>query len=184
MHMYPTMTQEKMNEILRGNFHEELEKFKLTNKPIEETEEEKKNRQEIYSKEKLNTPLYLGIRELLESLQSAGYILTINTSAFEKNCVPIIEKLGINKFFDFIATAELSKSKVEKFKIIEEKYRFPKEDIIFITDTVGDIREAGIAGIPTVAVTWGAQGRTDFTRESYKNLVGVVDSVEELKELI
>ena len=32
LNMYPTMTQDEMNEILSGNFHEGLEKFKLNNR--------------------------------------------------------------------------------------------------------------------------------------------------------
>jgi phosphoglycolate phosphatase len=184
LHMYPTMTQEQMNEILSGNFHEGLEKFKMTNKPIEETPEEKKKRQENYTKSKLSTPLYPGIRELLQSLHSSGYTLTINTSAFEKNCLPLLETSQVKDFFDFIAAAELSTSKVEKFKIIEDKYKIPKEDILFITDTLGDIREADIAEIPSVAVTWGAHDKSYFAREPHKNLIAVVDSVGELVTFI
>jgi phosphoglycolate phosphatase len=184
LNMYPTMTQKDMNEILSGNFHEGLEKFKLTNNPIEETPEEKKARQEKYSKQKLVTPLYAGIRELLQSLHLSDYILTINTSAFEKNCMPLLENSRIKEFFDFVATAEISKSKVDKFKIIEDKYSVSEEDTIFITDTLGDIREAEVAQVPSVAVTWGAHDRSYFTREPHKNLVAIVDSVGELETFI
>lgn len=184
LHMYPTMTQENMNEILSGNFHEELEKFKISNEPIEETAEEKKKRQENYSNQKLTTPLYNGVRELLQSLHSLGYILTINTSAFEKNCLPLLENSQVKGLFDFIATAEVSKSKVKKFKIIKDKYRASTIDILFITDTLGDIREAETAQVPSVAVTWGAHDRSYFTREHYKNLIAIVDSVSELEAFI
>ena len=184
MHTYPTMTQERMNQILSGNFHEGLEKFKLDNSPIDETPEEKKRRSEEYTKQKLVVPLYSGIKELLLSLHSDDHILTINTSAFEKNCLPLLENSQIKELFDFIATAEVSKSKIEKFKIIQDKYAIPKENVIFITDTLGDIREAEMAQIPSVAVTWGAHDRSYFTHDQYKYLVGVVDSVGELEALI
>lgn len=184
LHQYPTLTKDVLDEMLCGNFHEGLEKLKLNNIPIQETPEEKKIRQENYSIQKLKTPLYGGILELLQELHKAHYILTINTSAFEKNCLPLLENSKIKRFFDFVATAEVSRNKAEKFKIIKEKYDVSNENILFITDTLGDIREADEEGVPTVAVTWGAHSRSYFTRESLANLVAIVDSVPELKSLI
>jgi len=184
MYMYPTMTREILNEIYTGNFPEEIEKFKINNKPIEETPEEKKKRIEEYPKKKLATPMYSGIRELLKTLHLSGHILTINTSAFEQNCLPLLEYSQIKEYFDFIATIEISKSKVDKFKIIEDKYDIPKEDTIFITDTLGDIKEAELAGVQTVAVTWGVHDRSYFTRESHGNLIAIIDSVKELGDFL
>jgi phosphoglycolate phosphatase len=184
MHKYPTMTREKMNEILSGNFHEGLEKFKLDNKPVEETPEESKGRSEQYTEQKLVTPLYKGIMELLQSLHLSGYTLTINTSAYEKNCLPLLQNSQVKGLFDFVATAEVSTSKVEKFKIIRDRYAIPTEDTLFITDTLGDVYEAETAQIPSVAVTWGAHDRSYFTRESHKNIVAIVDSVGELEAFI
>ena len=181
---YPTMTGEIMDEILVGNFHDELEKFKSTNKHIEETPEERTARSEKYSKDKSSTSLYSGIKELLHKLHTDGYILTINTSAFERNCIPLLKSSGIESFFDFVATAEISKNKIEKFMLIKEKYSASQNETIFITDTLGDIREADVAQIPTIAVTWGAHDRTYFTREVHDNLIGICDSVDDLERQI
>jgi phosphoglycolate phosphatase-like HAD superfamily hydrolase len=65
-----------------------------------------------------------------------------------------------------------------------EKYNIPKEHTLFITDTLGDIREAEIADVPTVAVTWGAHDRSYFKQEEHKNIVAIVDSVDELKNFV
>ncbi len=184
MNAYPTLTQEKMNEILSGNFHERFEEFKLNNKRIEETPEEKITREDNYSLLKSKTPVYKGIIEFLQSLHKDKYILTINTSASERNCVPLLENVEIKELFDFVGTKEVAKSKVEKFKIMLEKYKASKEETLFVTDTLGDIREAEIAQVPTVAVTWGAHDRSYFTREPYSCLIAIVDSVEELEKII
>jgi len=181
---YPTITKEIINEALAGNFHEEMEKIKLDHASTIRTEEEQNERFAAYTAKKTLAPLFPGILELLERLQKKEYILVINTSAMEKNCLPLLEKIGVIKLFDYIGTAEVSKSKVEKFEIIKEKYSCPKENIIFITDTLGDVREAKVAGIQTIAVTWGAHDRPYFTREINENLIGVVDSVEELEQAI
>lgn len=184
LNMYPTMTQDEMNEILSGNFHEGLEKFKLNNNPIMETQEEKEDRQRVYSTEKKKTLLFAGIMDLLQILHSSGFVLAINTSALGINCIPLLENSDIKDLFDFVATAEVSRSKVEKFKAIEDKYKIPKKDIIFITDTLGDIREADISGISTIAVTWGAHSRSFFENKDCKNIVKIVDTVVDLKNYL
>ncbi len=78
----------------------------------------------------------------------------------------------------------MSKSKVEKFRMMEEKYGVRKNDMLFITDTLGDIREADKAGVPTIAVTWGAHDTSYFHREPHENLIGVVSTVAELENFI
>lgn len=184
LYSYPTMTQEVMNEILCGNFHEELTKFKLTNKPREETPEEKKIRVDAYTAAKQRIPLYKGIQEMLNRLHDVGYILVVNTSALEKNCLPLLEYSKITNLFDFVVTKETSTSKTEKFKIIMQKYNIKEQEMFFITDTLGDVREAEVANVPTVAVTWGAHNKSYFTREPHDNLVAIVDSASELEEFI
>lgn len=181
--LYPTMTEKLVKELLCGNFHHELEKAKLLHKPKAQSTDEHKAAQTAYSMNKANSSLFPDINRLLLTLQQAGHTLTINTSAYEQNCLPLLEKAGILKFFDFIATAELSKSKVEKFELIRKKYLNQPESI-FITDTLGDIREADEAHVPTIAVTWGAHDRSYFTREPHQNLIGIVDSLTELADLI
>jgi phosphoglycolate phosphatase len=185
MEQYPAMTAEEHKELLCGNFHEEMQKFKLTHDHKPETPEEKEIRQAAYAVKKLQCGMYDGMYDLVKVLhENEGYILVINTSAIERNTLPLLEREGIIEMFDFIATGEVAKSKVEKFKIIEEKYNADKNDVLFITDTLGDIREADIAGVPTVAVTWGAHDKSYFNREPHENLKGVVNSVEALKNFI
>ena len=184
MHSYPTMTHEIMDEILRGNFHERLEKFKTSNAPRSETPEEKEARSKAYTVQKLTTPLFPGIKKLLESLNEEGFILMVNTSAFERNSVPVLEYANVKDLFDFIATAEVSKNKTEKFNMILEKYAITADESVFVTDTVGDIIEAQKAGIQTIAVTWGAHSAEHFNREPFDNLIAIVDSIEELESKI
>ncbi len=184
MQQFPSATAEMQKELLTGNFHEELQKFKATNAPKAETEEEIEARKAAYSLKKLGAKMYDGMHDLLHELHEKGYILVLNTSALPRNTVPLLEKADIARIFDFVAASDVSKSKVDKFKIIEEKYDVSKDQLLFVTDTLGDIREADTAGIPTVAVTWGAHDHSFFGREPHANLKGIVDSVEELREFI
>ncbi len=182
LYQYPGLTKEAQKEILTGNFHEEMAKITIPRR--EETEEEKLNRQRKYSEDKSKVAMYDGAKELLTYLHSEGYTIVLNTSALDRNCLPLLKQAGITNLFDFLATADLSKSKVEKFKIIKNKYGTNENDMLFVTDTLGDIREADVAGVPTVAVTWGAHDRSYFDREPHTNLIGIVDSIGELEDFI
>jgi len=181
---FPGLTKKRVHEMWTGNFDEELKKFRENNKPIQETDEEKHERTSLYSERKSNISVHEGIRELLNKLHKNGHILVVNTAALEKNCLPLLEKAGILDKFDFVATKKLSVSKTEKFKLIAKKYQVAPEKMVFITDTLGDIREADVANVPTIAVTWGAHDRSYFDREPHNNLVKIVDRVEELEKLL
>ena len=184
MSTYPTMTLEMYNDLLRGNFHEEMQKFKLANPLKPETPAEKEKRQMDYALKKSLCGLYDGISDLVKDLHAQGHILVVNTSAMERNSLPVLQRTGIATFFDFIATGEVSKSKVEKFDIIAKKYNATKSDLLFITDTLGDIREADEAQVSTVAITWGAHDESFFNQEYHQNLRAVIHSVSELKEFL
>lgn len=176
---YPGMTSSMYKELHSGNYFEELAKHSQRKKVV--SEEEEMRRQLEYSEKKKGSTLFEGIEAFLKGLYRAGHTLVLNTNAFEKNCLPLLEQTNIKYVFDFIATAELSKSKVVKFKLIEEKYGTNKEDILFITDALGDIKEAEIAGISSLAVTWGVHDRSFFTREKHSHLVGIMNTVAELR---
>jgi phosphoglycolate phosphatase len=179
---HPGMTSKIYKSLHAGNFHEETKKYAHLKK--EETEEEKDKRNIAYAEVKSKTPMFDGIEELLRNLHSLGFLLVLNTNAFDRNCLPLLEKSGIKNLFDLIATAEFSKSKVEKFKLIEEKYNVNKEDLVFITDSLGDVKEANVAEIPTVVVTWGVHDNSFFDNEKYPNLILIVNTVEELSRFI
>lgn len=175
---HPTVTTEMYNEIHTGNFHAEAEKYSHLQVPW--SEEVKEEKYKSYSETKSRSPLFKGIKELLENFHTASYVLVMNTNASAKNCLPLLELAGIHSLFDFIPTAEVSKDKIEKFKLIEQKFNIDIQDALFITDALGDVRDADIVGVPTIAVTWGVHDKSFFERENHANLVGVVNTVEEL----
>lgn len=179
---HPGMTSEMYREIHTGNFHIESKKYSHFKK--DETEDERAERYVVYSEKKKTTAMFSGIKELLEDLNKAGYILAINTNAFNRNCLPLLDSSGITGLFDSIYTAEISINKVEKFKLIEEKYNVTNKDVLFITDSLGDVREADIAEVPTVAVTYGVHNKSFFEREENPSIVAVVHTVEELRNFI
>ncbi len=182
MELFPSLTEEMARELLVGNLYEELEK--IAHLRVQHTEEEKLRWREEYSKKKAEAPMFAGAKAMLEELHTAGYILVLNTTASNQNCLPLLEKAQITGLFDFLATKDVSKSKIEKFKLIEERYGISSNEMLFVTDSLGDLRESDIAGVPTIAVLWGVHDRGYFTREEHPNLIGIVESFDELVKLI
>ena len=75
--------------------------------------------------------------------------------------------------------------KKEGFRaLFEDSGRVLAAFMVFVTDTLGDLREADQAGVPTIAVTWGAHGKEHFSAGSYPNLIAVVDSIPELDAIL
>lgn len=180
--IHPGMTADMYNDIHSGNYYTEAKKYEHLR--ISETEEQKEKRQALYSEMKSKAPLFNGVKELLSSLHTDGYLLVLNTNAYEKNCIPLLENLGIKNLFDFISTAEISKDKVQKFELIKEKYGVSSKNLLFITDALGDVKDAAIAEVPTVAVTWGVHDRVYFERENHAHLLGIIDTVHDLHAFI
>ncbi len=182
---HPTLTLESWRDLSKGNFHDNWAKFKETIVDyVELSTEEEERRQKEFDAEKALLPMFPGMYELLTRLRMSGFVIALNTSAKNDNCVPLLEKSGILSMFDYIGTSEISKSKVEKFKLISERFSVAPEGMLFITDTIGDILEAQEMGVPTIAVTWGVHERESFNDGRFPNLVGIAGSVEELSSLI
>lgn len=180
--IHPTLTEADYKELHAENYHQAVKK--VAHLKIKRTEEEIEKMKVEYPKGKAKCPVFSGVTELLQELHQLGFILVLNTGAYEKNTTPLLEKHNIKEFFDFIATKETSESKVEKFKLIEKKYNLKNEDVLFITDALGDVKEAREAKIPTVGVTWGVHDRSFFEREKLENLVAIIDSPDELRKFI
>ena len=51
--------------------------------------------------------------------------------------------------------AETAESKEVKFQILLDNYQLQKDEVIFITDTLGDILEANNAGIKSLGIDSG-----------------------------
>jgi phosphoglycolate phosphatase len=98
--------------------------------------------------------IFSGIKEAIENL-SKDYILIVISSTISAPIFEILEKFGLAKYFTEIMGNDVHKSKVEKIKMVFEKYKTKAEDCIFVTDTLGDIKEANETGVKSIAVTWG-----------------------------
>jgi len=94
------------------------------------------------------------LKKVISKLQKKYQLLVISSTM--DDCVKYFLSLGdYNQFFQKIFGSTTHKSKVEKFKMIFKQYNLQPQECLFITDTVGDIKEARKVNIQSIAVTWG-----------------------------
>jgi phosphoglycolate phosphatase len=62
---------------------------------------------------------------------------------------------GLDVCFDRVMGNDVHESKEEKIRMVFKEYGADAADCVFVTDTLGDIREAAKMGVGTIGVTWG-----------------------------
>lgn len=107
-----------------------------------------------YEKDIVKALLFPGIDTQISSL-SSRFTCVIVSSTINRPIELFLEQHGLRQYFAEIFGNDVSESKVEKFKMIFEEYQVTAADCMFITDTLGDIKEAKELGIKSIAVTWG-----------------------------
>ena len=114
-------------------------------------------------------------------LLSEKYNLHIISSNRESILKDYLHLHNLKEIFKEILGFETHKSKVEKFKILLERYNLNKDESIFITDTLGDILEANKVGIKTIAVDFGFHERERLERG---NPFKIISSFNDIRKII
>lgn len=88
---------------------------------------------------------------------------------------------GLSSLFKEILGNDVEKSKVKKIAMVLERYQITPSETIFITDTLGDIREAKKCDVDCIAVTWGFHSREALKRGEP---LAIVDRAADILTLI
>ena len=83
------------------------------------------------------------------------YILTIVSSTHTSSIEKIIKRDGLDGYFLDILGMDFDKSKIKKIKILLKKYEINPSKAVYVTDTLGDICEAGECSVFSIGVLWG-----------------------------
>lgn len=168
------LTREEHRKLFEGNIHEMREKLKSEGRhtgfdvktPFDEHKPALKIKKEIKE----------GLIDL-----SKKYKLGIITSSKEGGLKKYLENNRVENLFGFVYGFQTHKSKIEKFKLILKNFNLKSSEIIFVTDTLGDILEANDLGIKTIAVDFGYHERKRL--EKGKPLI-ILSSFKEVKKYI
>ena len=97
---------------------------------------------------------FLPIFPVLHALKKDN-ILTVISSNVSRVIHVILSRYEFNGCFRDVLVADYGYSKEEKILHAMNSFQMEKERTFYVGDTVGDIKEARMAGVKTVAVTWG-----------------------------
>lgn len=101
-------------------------------------------------------PIVDGMAQVTQKAQEIGQIFIVSSGG-ENNIRDFFVENRICENLCTIYGVETHPSKEKKFEKIINETGISANDIIFITDTLGDIHEANSLGIASLAVTWGFQ---------------------------
>lgn len=107
--------------------------------------------------------LFPGIRQAIEAL-SEEYTLPIVSSTPSKGIEDFLSLHGLRERFADVLGVDVHTSKVEKMRMLFEKHDTTADQCIFITDTLGDIRESEEHGMGAIGVSWGMHDHATLER--------------------
>lgn len=153
------------------------DKFNLSYS-VDELKELEKELKHTTLKETNLVPTF-GVIDFLEFLKQKGYILTIASSGLKKNIDLILQKLDIEKYFDFVVSGEqVVKGKPEPdifLKVADHYDRLPN-DCIVIEDSTNGVLAAKAANMFCIGYYNPNSGNQDLTKADI-----VIDSFKDQK---
>lgn len=121
-----------------------------------------------------------GILEVIKNL-SHNYTLIIISSTITGPIREFMEQHKIAQYFTEIMGNDIHISKVTKIKMVFLKYKTSSKECLFITDTLGDIKEATQVGVNTIGIVWGFQDKRTITKGKP---IAIAEKPEELLSII
>lgn len=151
VHDEPGMTLNDYRSLFEGNVYHTLEK----------TGRERRDEEYFAAyapRMDEEVTLVEGMRESIDTL-SGEYTLAIISSTTTSLIRTFLAKHVLTEYFADVMGADVHPSKVEKMRMVFERYDTSAKDCVYITDTLGDMREAKEHEMGTIAVAWGWHDR-------------------------
>lgn len=151
----PDVTEEDIRRAFEGNINDNLFTANYHN---DKCRHDIEFFTEYIPRMKSGVKPFPGIDTVIKNL-ARSYKLIIISSTISAPIKEILEKFGLASYFTEIMGNDVHKSKIEKIKMVFAKYGVNSSNCVFITDTLGDLREASHTGVKAIAVDWGFHPR-------------------------
>ena len=149
MHKPLKRGREEFLELFEGNFYESLAQRGVDLKEFMEVSGSLLA-QVDYTKMQPVTAMI----PIVEKLQKNNMLLVISSN-HSGTISAALEKFNLHGYFQEVLGSDFLFSKKDKMHYAAKKYQIALDDIYYIGDTTGDIKEGRAAGVKTVGVTWG-----------------------------
>lgn len=111
----------------------------------------------FFDENRTPSQLFAGAREVIETLAEQDYLLAVATGKGRSGLNMVLEHTGLDRFFHATRCADETFSKPHPQmleQILDELGVYPHEALM-IGDTEYDLQMAALAGMPSLAVTYG-----------------------------
>lgn len=150
--VFPSMKEENYRRMFEGNVYEAHEAMVADEKPERASDDDWFDIYTPMFEEKAR--LFPNMDKVVEEL-SHEYVLIIVSSTITSPIQGFLERQHIGRYFSEVMGADVHTSKHEKIQMILKKYEVSASECVFVTDTLGDMREAEKAGVGSIGVSWG-----------------------------
>jgi len=126
-------------------------------------------------------PLFEGAAAMLSELRDRGHVLAIATGKSRAGLKRALDNTGLAHLFASSRCADQCASKPAPDMLLElmDELDASESGTLMIGDTAHDLQMAAHAGVPAVAVSYGAHARADLAARSP---LACLDSVDELSQ--
>ena len=173
------LTWEKFQDFSIGNFHEKMDKA------VKEEAYVIPSNFEQYYEENL---AMIGIKDVLRNTifeLKDTFTLAIVSSTNSSHIANFLKKEKMFDCFSEILGTDVHRNKAYKINSILQKYRIDQKNVVFVTDSLGDVLEANECKIYSIGVTWGLHDKKtlkngkptaiiDDPRDLFKTIQGVL----------
>lgn len=180
--IYPDRTEEDYKNMFKGNVFKEVKHY--DEEKSETVHLKNGDVNEVFFRAYYDQiPHFECFKEMPELIRylSKNFTLVIVSSSMNNLIDDFLDKFGLVHEFDAVYGADIHWNKHKKIEMVFEKHQTDQEHSIMITDTLGDIREATLAGIKSIGVTWGFHGELELKEGEP---LAIVHTPEELKKEI
>jgi len=167
-------SREEFLELFEDNFYESLK-----HKGID-LDEFMKASVDILAQVKIrDMKPFPGVAEVIEKLHRKHRLIVISSNDYA-SIKEALDYFNYDDYFKDVLGSDFMFSKKEKILYAAKKYNVSLQNIYYIGDTTGDIKEGKQAGVKTVGVTWGWHSKAKMAAAGPDYLF---DKPEELLQL-
>ncbi|MFT5086942.1 MAG: phosphoglycolate phosphatase [Planctomycetota bacterium] len=94
-----------------------------------------------------------------------SHTLVVITSSQSEAVAATLESFGLGSAVSRVLGGELGSTKAERIEQSRREFSCSAQDTFMVGDAISDIRQGKLAGVKTIAVSWGYQDRELLERE-------------------
>lgn len=134
----------------------------------------------LYGPKLMKEPIFGEFDKVIKNL-ARDYILVIVSSSREDWMEKYFEKYNLLECLNMIMGINYGKDKIKKFEDVMGIYKVGPRDCIYVTDTLGDIKDGNKVGIRSIGVDWGYHDQEILLKG---NPVAVISKPQELSKIV